>query len=440
MAVALPSILVERNRTVAWAHRFWVVEERRSLPLVFDATRQGHQRCAATYSNLAVTRVPSRVEEDAFLVAVRGHGKRGQRWGSTVAVGVLRAKSITQLLQKQPVLEMALPDRPKDTLDANAVVDGATNGTEEMAMPTTAKKYQEALQFARNTHVLYEGGVQDQDVWKRTMCCVHGVKDVRLFYRATNNGTDACMVTVVGKNGGARLLCMDRFHISVNHTVGTADTNKLCPRTVPLAVASKELGKRNTVPLVRHNSLAWPGHPSDLVWLMDAMGGNDGQPHLFAVNVSMRAKTENNTGRQHTLRDCEYLKGWRGNSPVLQFSDYIWITIVHKYKKGQRSKVNQLGRTYYNKVVLFEADFPTQLPRRCLRVGPEASGRDLFQRQPAMHLDWPFAFVLGLLHLGVVNSYQEGEEHAFLVSAGVDDFQPAMKVFSVFVPRRLLRR
>mmetsp|Transcript_131 Transcript_131/g.995 ORF Transcript_131/g.995 Transcript_131/m.995 type:complete len:151 (-) Transcript_131:2639-3091(-) len=138
------------------------------------------------------------------------------------------------------------------------------------------------------------------------------------------------------------------------------------------------------------------------------MDGTDEQQQLFAVNVSMRAKTGYNAGQRHNLCDCEYLKGWKGNCPVVQFWEYVWITTVHKYKKSQRSKVNQSGRTYYNKAVLLDADFPAQLPRRCLRVGPEATGRDLFQRQPAMHLDWPFAFVLGLLHLGIVNSYREG--------------------------------
>lgn len=167
-AVALPSILIERNRTKAWAHRFWVVEERRSLPLVFDAMRQGHRRCAATYSNVAGTRVPSWVEKDAYLVAVRGHHKGGQRWGTNVAVGVLRARNITKLLRKQPVLEMALPDRPTDTVDVHAISDGSSNHTDEMAILITATKYQEVLQSARNTHVLYEG-VEDRDVRKRTM-------------------------------------------------------------------------------------------------------------------------------------------------------------------------------------------------------------------------------------------------------------------------------
>eukprot|EP00894_Picocystis_sp_ML_P005572 jgi/Pico_ML_1/56089/g1681.t1 len=159
------------------------------MPLVFDSTREGHQRCAATYSNVAMTRVPPSVEEDAFLVAVRGHGKGGRRWGNNAAVGVLRAANVTKLLRNQPVLEMAMPNQPRDTVDANAVVDEAIDRKDVKALLTTAKKYEEALQSARNTHVVYEGGVQDQDVWKRTLCCLRGVQDVRLFYRATKNGT-----------------------------------------------------------------------------------------------------------------------------------------------------------------------------------------------------------------------------------------------------------
>eukprot|EP00963_Diacronema_lutheri_P005184 scaffold396_cov352-Pavlova_lutheri.AAC.3 len=158
-----------------------------------------------------MTRVELEVEEDVFLVAVRGHGKGRQRWGNNAAVGVLRAANVTKLLRKQPVLEMAMPDQPRDVVDANAVVDEANDRMEVTAHPTTAKKYEEALQSARKTQVVYEDGVRDQDVWKQTLCYLHGVQDVRLFYRATKNGTHACLVTVAGRSDGIRLLCMDQL-------------------------------------------------------------------------------------------------------------------------------------------------------------------------------------------------------------------------------------
>eukprot|EP00894_Picocystis_sp_ML_P001033 jgi/Pico_ML_1/51550/g2556.t1 len=150
--------------------------------------------------NLAMTRVPPEVGEDAFLVAVCGHSKGGRRWGTNAAVGVLHAANVTKLLRKQPALEMAMPDQPRDVVDANAVVDEAIDRKDEKALPTTAKKYEEVLQSAGNTHPVYEDGVLDRDVWKRTLCCLRGVQDVRLYYRAKENGTDACMVTLVGKN------------------------------------------------------------------------------------------------------------------------------------------------------------------------------------------------------------------------------------------------
>lgn len=75
--VAMPSICMERNINMAWAHRFWLVEGRESFPQVFHAMR-GHRRCKATNNYVAVTRMPPSVAEDTFLVVVLGHIHRGQ--------------------------------------------------------------------------------------------------------------------------------------------------------------------------------------------------------------------------------------------------------------------------------------------------------------------------------------------------------------------------
>eukprot|EP00963_Diacronema_lutheri_P005185 scaffold396_cov352-Pavlova_lutheri.AAC.4 len=138
-----------------------------------------------------------------------------------------------------------------------------------------------------------------------------------------------------------------------------------------LTTASKALGKRNTIPLLHNNGLVWPRYDTDLVWQMDAIGGNDAQPHLFAVNASTGAKVGNNAGQQHKLRNCEYLKGWRGNARVVEFPGHVWNTTVHKYMSGQKSKVNQSEHTHLNREAFFLLDICSLLSRQWLQCGPE---------------------------------------------------------------------
>eukprot|EP00963_Diacronema_lutheri_P000002 scaffold1_cov375-Pavlova_lutheri.AAC.2 len=438
---SLPSVLRERNLVSEWAERVWVMDERESIPLVYDTSKTGHLKCAGLLHNLAMTRVPEALDADAFLVSIRGNSRMGSRLGSHNAVGLLHAKNITQLLFQQKNVPGKVLDRPSSKVESNAeVVVDALDTMHWAGRLPNAKRYKDRLANAGDTHEVYDG-MMDEDVWTRKLCCVRGMQDVRPFFRTTSRGMQTCFVTYGGRNQGLRLVRFkERFPIFRPSQADPLQPPSQCYWTIPLAFVSKDLGRRNALPLVQSDGVAWPGHRSGRIWLMDTMGSEEKQPHLFAVHV--RANTTNgktNTGQRRVLEGCHYLQGWRGNTQVVQFKDFLWITIVHRLKKGRKNRWNRLGRTYHNKVVLFQADLPSALPMRCLRAGPEATGRDLFQRRPAKHPDWPFVFVLGLVHLGRIRDFKEGEQHAFLVSGGMGDFQPVMKIFDLFVPRNLLQ-
>lgn len=432
--LALPSILIERNRSKEWAGQFWVVEEKQSLPLVFDITRTGHRRCGAGFGNIAMTRVPPSVEEDAWLVLIRTKSSRRQRYGRRASIGVLRATNLIQLLQQQPMLEFAFPDRPLHTPAIKSSVLELTNMSSTSVYLPTWWKYEQLLQLAENTHQVYRG-LQDKDIWRKTLCCLNGLGDGRLFYLNTSRGTGAYLVTAAARNLGLHIYAIEGLQGNTNNQPIKQGNQRFCPKMSLVKTLHTKRLSRNNVPLVQVDGLAWPGNSSQKVWFLDPRGGQEQQPLIFSIIVLEERSNRAKMQQSWTLQDCQYLKGWRGNSPLLQFSEFLWIAVVHKYIPSKSSERNQLGRTYFNKVVLFEADSANSLPRRCIRSGPEASGRDIFQRQPFIDSDWPFAFILGLVYLGMKRTYLEGEEHEFLVSAGIDDSEPAMKVFSVFVPK-----
>ena len=434
--LVLPSILMDHNRSKEWAKRFWVVEERQSLPLVFDATRKGHRRCGVGYGNVAITRVPPSVEEDALLVVIRAQSSKRQRYGRRASIGVLHATNLIQLLRQRPLLKIARPDKPVQTLSSDSAMVETTNTSGMTGYLPTWYKYKQTLHLAERKHEIYQS-MQDKDIWKKTICCLNGLRDGRLFYLNTSEGTEPCLVTAATNNSGLHIYCIEQLHSTLDKQHIRPKNQLLCPRMSLVKTVWSRQKSRNIVPLIMTDGIAWPGHSSHRVWLMDLRGGKELQPILFSAHVREGWSNSTKVQQPWSLQDCNYLKGWSGSSPVLQFSEFLWIAIVHKYDIGQVSESNELGRTYLNKAVLFQADVSNMLPRRCLQNGPEASGRELFQRQPSIHTDWPFAFILGLVHLGVTHTYREGEEHEFLVSAGVDDSEPAMKVFSIFVPKNI---
>lgn len=358
----LPSVFNECNRTSEWAHRVWLMEERQSLPLLFDLSH-GHRRCGASYSNVAIARVPTAVEEDALLVSIRVEPRRGRRLGKHNAVGILRSENLTRLLQQQPSLGITLPERPVDNLDILEFVPEIPKDVNKQHPLPSAKKYDRMLHEATKRHNIYQG-VRDEDLWKRPLCCFPNMQDVRLFYRNTTHGMKACMVTVGPTKRGLHLKCLNHMHGKPGSLQSSSSNNISCPQVMLLATVSEEVGMRNNVPLVRSDGLAWPGYPSDLVWLMDTMGGVHGEPSIYSVNTNRRGSTAANATETRSLRDCEYMQGWRGNSPVVQFSDHLWMAIVHKYNSSKKSKFNPFGRTYYNKIVIFESYIPQALPRR----------------------------------------------------------------------------
>jgi hypothetical protein len=182
-----------------------------------------------------------------------------------------------------------------------------------------------------------------------------------------------------------------------------------------------------------------------MTWMMDTMGGKKNGPLIYPLLIphnstaSIEAGVSSNA--YYELKDCDYLSEWRGNSPVVRFTDHLWATVVHQYKKTREvMPLNKIGRTYKNKLVIFEADFPGMLPSRCMRTGPDAASRDVLQRQPDLDFEWPFAFVLGIVHMGKVATFIEGEQHRFLLSAGLDDFQPSATSIDVFIPHSVVRK
>jgi hypothetical protein len=433
------------NLSGDWAHRFWVMEEKQYLPLVFDLNRTSLSD-SFEYSNTAITAVP--FSKYHFLVGIRITPRPNLRWGRLCAIGILDRNKIIELANKQPSLPLDMPKEPIKSInsDFQSLMGSLSPNIEGLL--TAREKYHTLLNAASDTHLLY-GSYDESKIWKRQLCGIKGlsIPDVRFFFRRNQFALQACLISELSAPKVERAQHVACFsYDEYRSTPGNQDGMPIsCPQLDYVFKLPDVYNVRNLVPLVESSGMQFQSTDEDITWMMDTMGSASHGPTLFQILIR-DAESKSDIESQHSLsegkplRDCETMDGWRGNTPVVRFTEHLWITIVHKFARTERNELNPIGRIYKNKVVLFEADFAGDLPNQCIKVGPEATDRDIFQRERGLDFEWPFAFVLGLVHVGTIETYMEGERHQFLLSAGLDDNQPALKVIDIFVPQAVLRR
>jgi hypothetical protein len=81
------SILNVYNLSADYAHRYWLVEERSPLPIVFDISRTLNITEKMDFSDVAIS--PAPFNPQAFLVAVRTSKWEGKRLGTMATLGLL---------------------------------------------------------------------------------------------------------------------------------------------------------------------------------------------------------------------------------------------------------------------------------------------------------------------------------------------------------------
>jgi hypothetical protein len=449
------TVLASRNLSSAWASRFWLMEERQYVPLLFDTTLFSNFS-GKEFSNLAIAAIPSndepnRQNDTTFLVAVRSHYAFEKRWGTLCAIGALDSQLFISLAAQQPAIDLQFPKEPVDFIDSSYTNVQNHSQLQLDVLPSTHDSYHLLLEEVRRSGKLY-GKYEHSDIWVRPFrgVSVRILKyaDVRIYYRMQSSTRQICLLgQIAGWKGsdwegiglGMHVACYDESDLLGEEPVAPF---KL------LARIPNRYNHRNLVPLIERSGMHYQNEFRNLTWFMDTMGGENKQPLVFPISLEsgelqqvlesngpfIVPYAQENTNLEFSLKGCEYLTDWRGNSPVVRFTDRLWITVVHKFGISEKVAMNPLGRTYRNKLVLFEADSSGELPTQCLQMGPEATDTDVFQRRPHLQFEWPFAFILGLIHLGKVHNYAEGESHRFILSAGLDDFKPAFKIIDIFVP------
>lgn len=83
------------------------------------------------------------------------------------------------------------------------------------------------------------------------------------------------------------------------------------------------------------------------------MDGADA-PHIFAMNMSMGAKTGHDTGEQDTLCKFGHLKVTRAHYPAARCVDHAWIAVEHKNERHQKPSASLPLRTQSSKEGLLE--------------------------------------------------------------------------------------
>jgi hypothetical protein len=431
------------SNSSAWPRKFWIMEERKHLPLLFDFNRT-NLKPSFEFSNTAFTAVPG--NDEHFMVSVRSSSITHVRWGRQCTFGLLDSSTIIKLARNQSLLPMEYPQEPVLTITANFTRISEFSTQEIEQLQPARKKFKHMQRKVYQNHTLYNK-FKDDDIWVRPLCVVKGfgIPDVRLFFRRHEEVLYICLISDLSGRihripKAQRIGCLEFDKFEVDNSIMLSTRAVPCPLLEFVYALPDYYDRRNIAPLVERDGMQWGDHDS-LTWLMDTMGSASQSPMVFPVKIENQFYSQANdttpigpSDKEYELDNCDDMSEWRGNTPITHFTDRLWIAIVHKHCHSEKSRLNRIGRSYINKVVLFQADTPGGLPTKCLPNGPEATGRDIFQKQPILGFEWPFAFVLGLVHLGKIETFPGGERHQFLVSAGLDDSQPAFKIFDIYVP------
>ena len=164
------------------------------------------------------------------------------------------------------------------------------------------------------------------------------------------------------------------------------------------------------------------------------MGGPNNRPSLLHWFGSFERTSSyvERSSPDFLPKYCQQFFGWNGNGPLVQFAEKLWLGIVHKWQPVPKTDGDAIGRNYSNIPSLFESNTAYGSPTRCYRRRIIAEGQYVMEADPAFGWNMPFAFIMGLVHLGKISDHYEGSVHKFLLSAGLDDFMPVLSLV-VFV-------
>mmetsp|Transcript_7561 Transcript_7561/g.34257 ORF Transcript_7561/g.34257 Transcript_7561/m.34257 type:complete len:418 (-) Transcript_7561:586-1839(-) len=370
------------------------------VPVTFDKTQHRAVHRVAEFSNLALApanigcAAHSHCKDQLYFFFIRCNEITGKRWGVMNIVGIANF-SIFDFDRHPYAVNTLRP--PKVT---------------RVPYASVRSHYHTILDRAAETHHAYSE-ILDRSLWTMQMRLLEDTRDVRIFHL----GSSTCVTTVRFKKD-VFVVCYDSILDSAKNTSGH---NLVI--TGPSRILEVKRDARNIVPLVHINHQAWT---DDLayIWLFDSMGSKWGTPYIFPVSLINRKSHSPELRTGFNLRGCGNFRGWRGNTPVIRFTDELWITIVHKRVNSLPTLKNLKGRTYLNRIMLMEADSLDGRPIRCANRSYDSD----------LQSPKPFVYLLGLVHVGVHKNYS-GESHTFVTSGSIDDFMPVLHTFNFFLPR-----
>lgn len=400
---------------------FELLKARQYVPLLFDTTRHIDTRHLNEFGNAAFAPALCRGSlacNKQLFVFIRASVKHGGRWGAENVFGILNMSALP--------LEL-------DLVYENERRSSSVSTSRQVRVPHRPSRelFHELLANSSITHKMY-GNISDSLLWVHPLCRIpYQLRDVRLFFVQAKKQILTCAITVTKSAHQLDVICL---RIEDDYFQEDDSINSKCAQIIHVTHARHldRTSLRNNVPLVSFD----PGNilkNENILWLFDAMGSKSRQPFIYPINLNTSSavsevETLHNLGR--ALHECASTVGWRGSTSVVQFTDRLWITMVHKRVDVKRTRNNTLGRLYVHKIILLEADPTEYLPYRCKYDGESEQSVLLDESD----LNGPFAFLLGLVHIKLVLANNFGSVHRFLISGSVDDFQPVVRTFDIFIP------
>uniref|UniRef100_A0A6U9QFP9 Uncharacterized protein n=1 Tax=Picocystis salinarum TaxID=88271 RepID=A0A6U9QFP9_9CHLO len=424
----------------------FVMEEKKPIPLVYDRTRTGKLACAKELGNVAIAAIPEsrkgegdfHAGEGGFLASVKASSRPRSRLALHCAIGTLNATTVLQAFELQPTLAFDLSSTPP----ARKQVQGPTLALQSMEISRSGNVRQDfhsMVNTAGLNHVLF-ANVSDKAFWMHQLQCLDGWlgRDSRLFFLWHNGRSIPCLLGYRKRRKGGSILVLGTFSMRFENVRYNAPHSYASELDILDSVHQLRKSERlkNLMPLIAQDGHLWNDQSNVVFWFMDAMGGPNNRPSLLHWSGSLERTSPyiERSNPDFLLKDCQQFTGWRGNGPLVQFTEKLWLGIVHRWHPVPKSDADALGRNYSNIPALFEADRANGLPTRCYGTGIIAEGHYVMEADPATGWNMPFAFIMGLVHLGRVRDHHEGTVHRFLLSAGLNDFVPVLSRIDVFIP------
>lgn len=424
----------------------FVMEEKKAIPLVYDRTRTGRLACAKELGNVAIAAIPKRGKEgevDAveggFLVSIKASSRPRSRLALHCAIGTLNFTTVQQLFDSQPTLAFD----PASVPPTRRHTRGSTASLQKLESTRTGNVRQDfhnMVNTAGLDHVLF-GDTRDKSFWMHQLQCLDGWlgRDSRIFFLDYNGRSIPCLLGYRKRRKGGSILVLGTFSMRYEHVRHDGLHSYGDGLDILDSVHQLRRSERlkNLMPLIARDGHLWNDRSNVVFWFMDVMGGPNNRPSLLHWSGSLERTSSyiERSTPDFLLKDCQQFTGWRGNGPLVQFTEKLWLGIVHKWHPVPKTDGDAIGRNYSNIPALFESNRANGLPTRCYGTGIIAEGQYVMEADPASGWNMPFAFIMGLVHLGKVRDHYEGSVHRFLLSAGLDDFMPVLSRIDVFIPR-----